>query len=245
MRKSNNLSGWQERLINGLAGLASKFGEERQERDTGRFKFVGYQDLLKVMEKQACPACFVVRRSLQGFLGVAFIEELTTPEFREPLRASFGYCAEHSAYVRVAARNRLKKIGIAIVYEDVFACVGDFFRTRHAVPRVTGCPLCKLHKELEEYVVQLIADYCGDAEFQEHYVASVGVCLPHFRSIVHMLEGDARKFLVEDHLKKLNTQLSALQDFIRKHDYRFAHEKMTDEETHSWRNAVLFVVGDA
>lgn len=245
MRKSNRLSGWQERLIDGLAGLASKLGKNAESDSTERMKFVGYHDLLKVMEKPSCPACFIVRRSLQGYLGVAFIEELTSPEFREPLRASFGYCEEHSDYVKAAARNRLKKMGIAIVYEDVLARVQDFFRRHHAVPLVANCPLCKLQDDVNAYVVRLIADYCGDSEFQKHYAASAGVCLPHYRSIARLLTGDAREFFLDDHRKKLSALLGHLQEFIRKYDYRFSHEKMTNEETHSWKNAVRFIVGEA
>jgi len=114
MREGNRLFGWEERLIDVLIGLVSRVGEPEGELKE-RPKFVGYTDLLKVMERPECPACFIVHRSLRGFLSVAFIEEVTVPEFREPLGASFGPCKMHSEYVRLASRNRLRKMGIAIV----------------------------------------------------------------------------------------------------------------------------------
>jgi hypothetical protein len=243
MRAGNRVSGWEERLIDGLIELVSRLGEEPVGEKKDRPKFVGYDDLLKVMERPECPACYIVRRSLQGFLSIAFIEELTVPEFREPVRSSFGYCKLHSEYVRVASRNRLRKMGVAIVYEDLLALVQDSMRAKHEVPVVSGCPLCRLQEDVETYAVQIIADYCNDAEFQNHYEASSGVCLPHLREVFRLLEGDARKFVVESHLKKLETQLGHLQEFIRKHDYRFTHEKMTEEEKTSPRSAVRFVAG--
>jgi len=242
MRAGNRLSGWEERLIDGLIGLVSRLAKEPDGDKKERTNFVGYQDLLKLLEKPECPACFIVRRSLQGFLSVAFMEELTVPEFREPLRASFGCCKQHSEYVRVALRNRLRKMGIAIVYEDLLALVQANMQAKNGLPIVSGCPLCRLQEDVEAYAVQVIADYCNGAEFQNHYEASSGVCLPHLRKVLRLLQGDARKFFIESHLTKLETQLGHLQEFIRKHDYRFTHEKMTEEEKTSPRSAVRFVV---
>jgi hypothetical protein len=243
MRAGNRLSGWEERLIDGLIGLVSSPGEEPDGEKKERPKFVGYDDLLKVLERPECPACYIVRRSLQGFLSVAFIEELTVPEFREPLRTSFGYCKLHSEYVRAASRNRLRKMGIAIVYEDLLTLVQGHMRAQDAVPVVSDCPLCRLQENVEAYAVQIIADYCNDKEFQNHYEASSGVCLSHLEAILKLLDGDARKFVIESHTRKLEIQLGHLQEFIRKHDYRFAHEKMTEQEATSWKSAVKFVVG--
>jgi hypothetical protein len=223
--------------------LIPRLSEEPKGERKERQKFVGYDDLLKVLREPECPACFIVRRSLQGFLSVALLEELAVPEFRERLRMSFGYCRQHSEYVRVASRNWLRKMGVAIVYEDLLGRVQDYMKKYHAVPVVSDCPLCGLQEEVESYAVQIIADYCNDSEFQDHYEASSGVCLPHLRDILKLLNGEARRFVMKSHVGKLEIRLGHLQEFIRKHDYRFTHEKMTEQEAASPRNAVRFVVG--
>jgi len=243
MRAGNRLFRWEERLIDGIITLVAKLAEEPDGGEKERTKFVGYDDLLKVLDKAECPVCFIVHRSLQGFLSVAFIEELTVPEFREPLRSSFGYCRHHSEYVRAASRNRLRKMGIAVIYEDLLARVQEHVRTNHEVPVVLGCPLCRLQGDVDSYAVQIIADYCNDEEFQSRYAASTGVCLPHLYSVLGLLRGDARSFLVATHVRTLATLIDHLGEFIRKHDYRFTHETMTDAESISPQNAVRFVSG--
>ena len=243
MRAGNRLPGWEKRLIDSLFRLVTltegREGAKKEERP----KFVGYQDLLKLLANPECPACIIVRRSLKGFVSMAFIEELTVPEFREPLRAARGYCREHSAYMREGAKNWLRKMGVAIVLEDLLALVQEQMRTKETVPPVGDCPLCRLEKDIDAYAVKLIADYCQDSEFQQHYDSSTGVCLPHLRKLLQVLDGEGKRFMIVTHERKLDVTLGHLREFIRKHDYRFAHERITPEEAESWRNAVEFVVG--
>ena len=127
--------------------------------------------------------------------------------------------------------------------EDLLALVQEYMRMQKTAPVVSGCLLCRLQEDTEAYAVHLIADYCNDKEFQDRYQASSGVCLPHPREIMRLVQGNARSFIVESHTKKLETQLSHLQEFIRKHDYRYTNENMSEEEATSPRNAVRFVVG--
>jgi len=243
MRAGNRLPGWEQRLNDGLFRLRSLTKGREGVKKEDRPKFVGYHDLLKLLANPECPACFIVRRSLRGFVSMAFIEELTVPEFREPLRAARGYCRDHSVYMREGAKNWLRKMGVAIVLEDLLALVQEKMRTNETVPPVAECPLCRLQKDISDYAVQLIADYCQDNEFQEHYDSSTGVCLPHLREILRLLDGEGKTFIISSHERKLDHALGHLREFIRKHDYRFLHEKITPEEAESWKNAVEFVVG--
>jgi len=243
MRAGNRFSGRQGRLIHGFIGLLSRLGKHSDVQRQQRIKFVGYRDLLDLLEKPECPACAIAHRSIDDFLSVAFVEELTMPEFRNPLRASLGFCRLHSGYVRAAARVRLKAMGIAVVYEDLLALVQEHLRQRRAVPLISGCPLCRLQQDLEAYAVQLIADYCHDSEFQNAYELSAGVCLPHLKGLLQLLDTDARNFITHSHQKKLGTLLMHLQEFIRKHDYRFSREKLTEHEAASGMSAVTMVVG--
>jgi len=230
--------------MDGLLGLVSRLGDSSDTERKERPKFVGYHDLLRVLEMPQCPVCFIVRRSLEGFLSVAFIQELTASEFRELLRRSLGYCRQHSEHVRTAARNKLTEMGIAIVYEDILALAQHHMQTRRTVPVVAHCPLCPIQQDVEAYAMQLIADYCNDREFQDHYETASGVCLIHYHGILKQLEGDARKFFHASHMRKLDIRLGQLREFIRKHDYRFANEKMTDQEATCWKSAVWFLAGD-
>ena len=244
MRRRNRLSGWDDRLIEGLLDLVSRMSEGTRKSLDPRVKFVGYYDLLKLLEKPGCPVCSISQRSLIQYLNLAFVEQLTVPEFREPLQESLGCCPKHSELVKRTAQKKLPRMGIAVVYEDLLAEVEKRLEKQDGVPIPSNCPLCSIENELEEYAVQLVADYCGDQEFQRHYVASDGVCLPHLGSIAAKLQGDGGKFLFAAQKQILGRLLAQLNEFIRKHDHRYSKEAMTAAEASSWKRAVHFLVGE-
>lgn len=243
MRSSNRFYGWEERLIDGFVSFFSRIGEHADDTVAERPKFVGFTDLMEVLGKPSCPVCYIAHRSLRAFLSVALIEQLTVPEFREPLRLSLGYCRRHSEYVRSAMRNRLKAMGVAIIYEDLLDHVRQSLGIQQTVPTVQGCPLCVLQTDIEQYSLQLIGDYCNDPEFQKQYEVSHGLCFPHLRKIVVKAKNGRTAFLVQAQQKIMGKHLHDLAEFIRKHDYRNAGERMSEAEGSSWKSAVRFLAG--
>jgi hypothetical protein len=204
---------------------------------------VGYYDLLKLLKESGCPVCSIIQRSSLHYLNTVFMEQLTDMEFREPLRESLGYCSRHSELVRRVAQKKLPRMGIAIVYKDILEAVESKLKNEPPVPVPSDCPLCSLGSDLEEYAVCLIADHSGDGEFQQRYLASEGVCLPHMRLIVAQLQINCAKFFLPAQRQILERLLSQLNEFIRKHDYRFSGEEISAAEGSSWKRAVHFFVG--
>ena len=244
MRRRNRLSGWDERIIDGFLGLLSRITEDSSKSRDPRVKFVGYHELLKLLGESGCPVCTIIHRSLLHYLNVVFIEQLTAPEFREPLQDSLGYCPKHSTLVRLAAKKKLPRMGIAVVYEDLLEQVEMRLEKHEGIPIPSTCPLCGIEKNLEEYAVQLIADYCGDEELQQHYLVSDGACLPHLRMMIAKLESEPRKFLFSAEKQILDRLTGNLQEFMRKQDHRYSKDAMTDAEASSWKQAVHFLVGE-
>ena len=244
MRRRNRLSGWDERLIEEFLDVLSPMSERTRKNLHPRAKFVGYPELLKLLEKSGCPVCSIIQRSLIQYLNLAFVEQLTAPEFREPLQESLGYCPKHSGLVRRAAQKKLPRMAVAVVYEDLLGQVEMRFEKRDGIPIPSNCPLCSLETEFEEYAVQLVADYCSDQEFQRQYLASDGVCLPHLRLITAKLRGDRGKFLFAAQKQILDRLLAQLHELIRKQDHRFLKEAMSEAEASSWKRAVHFLVGE-
>ena len=243
MFRRNRLHGWEERLIDGLIKVVERISGQPETAAGPRLKFVGYNELLKILEKTDCPVCYMLRNSLQHYLSVEFIEELTVPEFREPLRSSLGYCNKHSEYVRRAARNPLQAMGVAVVYKDLLDIVQSRLTTTGRVGPTGICPLCIIQLDIESYALQLLADYAHDEDFQRHYEEAQGLCVGHLHAALRVAHGEASEFLAQSHERKLNRLMADLDEFIRKHDYRFAGETMTEAEAHSWQRAVRSIVG--
>ncbi|GIU98957.1 MAG: hypothetical protein KatS3mg014_0573 [Actinomycetota bacterium] len=72
-----------------------------------------------------------------------------------------------------------------------------------------------------------------------------GLCLPHV-SLGLRLHPDENESvrLVEAYLRGEAELRAALRELIRKHDYRFREEGITDEERASWVRAVHLIVGE-
>lgn len=244
MRESDRSPRWENGLVAGLVGLVTRLVVGELDGTREREKFVGFHDLLKILKDPVCPVCFIIHRSILEYLSMAFIEELTMPEFREPIRKGLGYCEKHSAYVRLTARKRLSRMGVAIVLEDLLALIQEQIQTLHEIPDTVACPLCSLQADIETYALSLLADYSHDAEFQSHYENAAGVCLPHLGSILALAGIEGRRYLVEAHIRKLERQIGTLDAYIRKNASRLSPKEMTDAESVSWRSAVNSVVGD-
>jgi len=244
-RRNRHVS-WEERLIEGFIALLDKpFRDARKSREH-RVKFLGYHDLLKILKDSVCPVCSIINRSLHHYINVAFIEEITSGEFREKLRETLGYCRRHSNLLIPFIDRELHGMGIGMVYEDLLeqARMHLSSETVEEVPAQKNCPLCDLEKEIEEYAIRLVADYSADAEFQQAYNKAQGACLPHLRMLLEKSERSGREYLFSAHERKLSTLLSHLNEFIRKQDYRFRDEGCSDEEVSSWKRAVYFFTRD-
>ena len=135
---------------------------------------------------------------------------------------------------------------VGIVYEDLLAQVQLRLSidAPEDVPVPKECSLCEFESNIEDYALQLAADYCTDPEFQKAYDPSQGVCFPHLRMLIERSEPNAQEYLFTTHEQKLPALLLNLDGFIRKQDYRFHGEPYTDAEAQSWRHAVHFFVGD-
>jgi hypothetical protein len=137
-------------------------------------------------------------------------------------------------------------MGVAIVYEDLLAQVQTILvRTPHEnIPEQNNCALCLFESELVDYALQLVADYCNDAEFQNAYINSDGLCFPHMRSLCERLTGESLTFILHEQERKLSTLTTHLSEFERKNDYRFNDERITQDEANAWQRAVRFMAGE-
>jgi hypothetical protein len=119
--------------------------------------------------------------------------------------------------------------------------------TRHMVQKLEPekpCPACQQEAELETLAMTTLVDLLTqDERLYNAFKDSEGLCLPHLRRALELVR-DEKSFdtLVQITREKLVTLQAELDEFIRKHDYRFQHEKF-DAEGDSWQRAITRVVG--
>jgi hypothetical protein len=114
------------------------------------------------------------------------------------------------------------------------------------LPVRSQCPACERRDEAEKLALKSLSDALEkqDADMKSALKSSDGLCLPHLRRALEIAHNrDAFDLLVTITQGQLITLIQDLDEFIRKNDHRFRHEKISESERVSWRQALQRMVG--
>ena len=84
-----------------------------------------------------------------------------------------------------------------------------------------------------------------DQAIADAYRKAGGLCLPHFQIAIGYASQAAIKELAGWQTEAWRRLRGELDELIRKHDYRFRSEPVTEAESVAWERAVAAVVGEA
>lgn len=221
-------------------------------------KDVLYHEVLEALQAEGCALCRLAYRASDSYLNALLHEGVTDVKLREELRDARGVCYRHATRL---TQKRGAVLGTAIVYRDVVNTLIKALEAEHAPPSrffgrgqpelaralaATGeCPACLLERDSEQRSAKILLRHVNDAAIQAAYIAAGGLCLPHFQIILANAGPAAVKLVAEWQAAAWRKLRDELDELIRKHDYRFRSERITDEEANSWLRAVAAVVGRA
>jgi hypothetical protein len=222
------------------------------ERDTLYF------ELLDALQAGGCALCRLGQRASDSYLNALLYEGVTDVGTRDELRAGRGPCHRHAWRM---AHKRGSILGTAIIYRDVVntltkvleeeatAAPGRLRGNRTAnlgrrLAATASCPACRLESDAVQRGAKTLLKHMKDPQVAAAYVAGGGLCLPHFQlALSHAGEGAAHT-LAEWQATALRRLRDELDELIRKHDYRFRGEPITEREANSWKRAVAAVAGE-
>ena len=118
--------------------------------------------------------------------------------------------------------------------------------TAKYLPVKAQCPACERRDEAEKLALKSVTDALEkqDADMNSALQISDGLCLPHLRrALENVRNREAFNSLVTITQEQLSALIQDLDEFIRKSDHRFRHEKIGETERGSWRRALLRIVG--
>lgn len=204
-----------------------------------------FHDLLEACGRTGCPLCRLEGRSVERYIDSLFYESVSDIKTRNQLRASLGFCRDHA---RLALDRRLgDALGFAILYHDSINNLLRGLDRDSAIAALTPqkeCLVCRHRDETRRLLLRTLVTGLGDPGLADAFRASDGLCVPHLRDAFREArEPAARDLLLTLHRAKLETLRGELAEFIRKNDYRFAHEGF-GAEGDSWRRAVEKLTGN-
>lgn len=211
-----------------------------------RDRFIGFFRLLDSCEKPGCPVCRCLRIDSEQYLEALLYEQVTDPDTRKRLYASWGFCSWHASML---PKTPDPAFGSSILCEDLLRLVIERFarRSTRRAPRPGGpvgrlrgllasrwtpalvalfrrrvaCPACAVITDSETRYLQAALQFVDDPQFGDAYARSEGLCVPHAIRTVELGEGSPQADrLIAETLPKWAALRRDLADFIAKHDHR-------------------------
>lgn len=201
-----------------------------------------YYNLLRAFAK-GCPICIVINQNTTRLIDDLLYERVNDPITRKRIRESLGFCSRHAWQVQEAG----DVLGHSIIYADILSTLTDaaqslgHFESIYTEKQI--CLFCEQEREVEQDCLNKFIDCFYDIEFQQAYIKSNGLCLPHIQAVLKQTKNEKfHKDLLELEKEKLNKLVKELKELTRRFDYRFSKEE-SGQEKDAWIRAVEKISG--
>lgn len=208
-------------------------------------------DLLSAM-RQGCPLCVLVERAERKAIDHFLYDQVNDIRQRDALRASRGMCLPHTAML---AEGR-SALGVAILSRDILRAImaeletgakggglknllggGAGAQLAAKTEPQAACPMCVERPRVEAPLYAGLLHNLRDAAFAAEFDASGGLCRVHLAGGLRAADADSARGLAARQAAIWRRLEAVLDEFIRKHDYRF-REPLLDDERDVWRRAL-------
>lgn len=207
-------------------------------------KHTVYYTVLEALQTaMECPLCRLEEKAQQAYFNAILYEAVNDPKVRIELAKSHGYCYRHAHFL-VEMRDSL---GVAILYQNQLNLLADSLsgKERLDLKRTVqkdsinkDCPACRNQKETRQRYVAVLLENLREPEITAAYQNSPGFCMPHLSIIIeNTTDLNVQNYFHDLEKQKLARLGDELQEFIRKHDYRFANEPF-GKESDSWLRVI-------
>ncbi|NOX63569.1 MAG: hypothetical protein GXP42_16725 [Chloroflexi bacterium] len=219
-----------------------------------------YFELQDALSEPGCPICRIGEEAGRRMLDGLLYESVNDPTAREKLKDSLGFCHVHSRQLLTFSGERL---GAAIIERAVLqeairrlsqvAKPSSSSRLRNwlsdnggeesALPPGGPCPICDHQAAVEKRAVEELMRHLMD-EFKEPLRVAGGLCWPHLQLALRVKRKARAKSVLLEIQESAWKELSGhLDEFIRKRDYRFRHEGLSEQEAASIERAIAALTG--
>ena len=214
-------------------------------------------ELREAMADPGCPLCRLAARAERNFVDSLNYERVLDLKTRDALKASRGLCARHTRQWQALQGSALS---MAIVYR---VSILDLLRDTETLPQAKlwrrgkdaaqlaqalepdgPCLVCEIGAGTVQRFADLLLKDLPDPAVQTLLRDCGGLCVPHLRlALTRPGAGKQYRLLIDVHRAAWQTLMGELDEFIRKNDYRFRHEKLGETEADAWLRALDTMVG--
>ena len=222
-----------------------------------------YFNLLDALKEKGCPVCNLVQKTIHMSMDSFLYELVNDPSVRKKIRKSLGFCNTHAWQLQKFGDG----FGLSIIYNELLGILNDRISSTDskkdainikallkelAVGRTKAnyqekskafCPVCNDLRDCEKRYITAFIEGFSEAEFRVAFGGSFGLCLPHIVSVLATCKDEKFiKELLKIESEKICNLRKELDEFERKHDYRFSKEGF-GEEGDSWIRSIEKMTG--
>lgn len=230
-------------------------------------KHAAFFEVRDALSECGCPICRLAARSVRRFMDTLLYENVNDPGVRGAVRGARGFCNAHAWQLQaiggalgLALIHRDVLITAMVVLEqsryrvpallsrqrvqNVLNDTRPAAATAETVAQLAPqqpCPACDQQRQMEDVYLSTLLEHLSEADLRDALQAAGGLCTPHLRRALQLVRDETTyQALCETQLAAWKSLKAELDEFIRKHDYRFASEPM-GEEGDSWTRAIAAV----
>ena len=176
----------------------------------------------------SCSLCWLEQRQVTRYLTGVANDGVNNIPLRQKLAERGGYCATHCHdFAEIA-----NPLSGAILLEAFLS-----LRLKRSLngkrPVKLRCEACEAAEKTRQTFHKNIKQHRKSEKVQQ-VLTEADLCLMHLELVCQVLPGTARERLVSEH----NDLSENLSELIRKHDYRFSDESLTEAEKRSIAGAL-------
>ena len=109
------------------------------------------------------------------------------------------------------------------------------------------CPACQAGENAAFNSLHVLCEEVQkEGDVRNAYLKSDGLCLGHLRAAFENLSNrypQSISFLLDETARRLETQSKNMKEYIRKNNWAYRDEKLTEEEDTAWRKTLTFFTG--
>ncbi len=204
------------------------------------YKTKKYYDFLEIFqEEDDCPICIMLKRWREAFIETFFYECVNDRTMRKRIRETGGFCKVHAK----AMLDEGDPLGHSVIYT---ALIDEYLKNPNAKKK-KGCLLCDLEDEQEIITLKAFLDFFRESEefVKEFSNKGICVCRPHLLKLKELTKKDKVLIKKLDSVQETNLKVAkeSIDEIIRKHDYRYKNEQLTETENKAWKRAVKIMSG--
>lgn len=226
-----------------------------------------YQELEEMLAKPGCPLCHVGHKVARSYLENLLWGSVNDPPTRAKLDQTLGFCGQHSrdllsyagerlgtAIIQQAmlkeALRRLKRSGQPARQPGLQRQLAALFKpptssgdSPAALSPKGDCPVCTHRWEMERRSLEVLVEHLVD-DLEIPLEEAGGLCWDHLDRALSICRDQAFPTLAALQVRVWEETIADLGEFIRKRDYRFSHEPLSDAETVSMVRTIAILTGE-